>query len=358
MFGNYYPYFAAVLIILYGISAVFIKPKEVAPEIMEIKIGVKDTQNSAKRMEAKIDKIDSEITKETSKKEENYERTQLVADLINHGLISIREVDKSVPDKKFFTVFCRSQGFPQNLPSSIKKKSKDEKSKFMVNYYNLFEKLGFVRLVWNRPYFIIAEDNVYPEKLRNLENLSNYFINKIGLSLIEKWNLVMDYSREHSPRFYKQRQGKENPLDFNMLIVKSNLRDMRYKFIKTNIFDPKLSNELASITKLNKIRIEEDSKIGIKNFVLKSSIYILVLRLETKDRKKILDLEPIFTKSEADGGLGIEKFYDYHQKPKEKIIEILKKKFDDETKVNEYADLIVKNSKQYKEDLTEMGIEV
>jgi len=356
--GDLLPYLTIVAVAFLGIFHVFIKPKEFAPEIKEMRIGVKETQELTKRMEEKINKIDNDITEQSSKKEEKYEKTRFIAELINRGLISIREVDKSVPDKKFFTVFGCFGGFPQTLRNSLKKKSKEEQSKFTINYYEIFEKLGFIRLVWNRPYFVIAEDNVYPEKLRELENLSNYFSNKARLSLTEKWNLLMDYAEKNSPRFYRRRQGKENPLNLNMLIIKSNLRDMRHKFTKINNFNSQFNNELASITKLNRMKIREDEKVGIKNFILKSSIHILILDLGARERKKILELEPIFAKPENEGGLGIEKFYDYHKKPREKIAEILRKKFDDETKINEYVNLIVKNSKQYREDLIEMGIEV
>ena len=56
--------------------------------------------------------------------------------------------------------------------------------------------------------------------------------------------------------------------------------------------------------------------------------------------------------------MGIEHFYDYHKKNRDDIINVLRNKFTDDNKINEYADLIMKNSKQYREDLIKMGIEV
>jgi hypothetical protein len=133
---------------------------------------------------------------------------------------------------------------------------------------------------------------------------------------------------------------------------------MRQKFILKDDFDKTFNNELSAIIKLNKFVTPETEKVEIRKLISQSSLNILVMSLGKADKKKILALEETFKKSESEGGLGIVNFYDYHKKNKGEIKKILKIKFKDTSKIDQYADLIIKNSQDYREDLLELGVEV
>jgi len=364
LFGKY---LTAVIVLIAGMSVlsdVIIKAKD-GNQIDEIDTNVKEHREESKEAnKIIIDKLDSEIEKWDSKKEEIYEKNSLLIDLINEQLIPIQVVDETIPDKKFVTVFCTAEGFSNNLPAHIKQLKDDDSERyrqFRPDYTKIFEKLQFIQLSGRDLYFIIAEDNIYPEKLRNITKLADYLNQKARLLLDEKWNLIMKDAEINSTTFYKNRHDKNNPLNFNMLLIKSNRRDMRHRFKITNDFNPEFIAELASLSNIEKVKskIKENDKIEIKKFVLRSSIKILILKIDKKsDQKKILELESTFRKSEEEGGLGIKYFYDYHKKDREDIVKILKKEFSEEEKITEYTNMIIENSKKYKDDLIKLGIDL
>lgn len=369
IFGQYLPITTILIVGVFVFSEIYQKRRD-DTQFREMIVGEKthhaesrETLQNTKLLNESVQRIEIEIEKDHLKREEKLEKNSLLIDLINEQLIPIQVVDETIQDKKFITVFCALGGFSNNLPDHIKQLQEIDEvqyHQFRPDYRKIFEKIHFVQLTGRHPYFIIAEENIYPEKFRDMSNLSEYLMNKAKLLLDEKWNLIMEDSKTNSPRFYTNRLNKGNPLNFNILLTKVNSRDVRQRFKIQNDFHRGFTSELASLTDAHKVRnkIKENERIEIRKFILRSSIHILILKIHESDRKKILDLEQIFRKPEAEGGLGIKNFYDYHKKEREDIEKILKMKFSKEEKVKEYTTMIIKNSRRYKEDLIELRIDL
>lgn len=307
-----------------------------------------------------VKKIQDEIKKSLPEKEKRFDKTNLLVDLINEQLIPIQVVEKTIIDKKFITVFYSTAGFSTNIPKIIK--DMEDKSEFtsLKEYLKIFDELGFLQLSSGRPtpYFIIAEDNLYPEKLRDINSLADYIFKRANQILINQWNLIMKKAKDANTRFYKLRENTQNPLNFNILVIKASSRNILNRFKIKNDFNPKFITQLTSLSDILKVgeNISRDQKIKIRNFVLKSSIDILILKVPKTDRLKISSLESVFREPKEEKGLGIEHFYDYCMQNREDISDILRTKFSDETKINKYTDMIQRNSKAYKDALIELGV--
>lgn len=115
-------------------------------------------------------------------------------------------------------------------------------------------------------------------------------------------------------------------------------------------FSSNFLKELISVSNIRKIRLNEQDKVSVREFVLKSSLGILILDSPTKEKEKILSLEKNFKEE-----LGITNFYDFTKENENKIKEILGRKLDVET-AEKYAKMIKNRSKRYKEELSLLGI--
>ena len=317
-------------------------------DIMDIKVGVDETKETTKEIKEVVKVIEKEVIKYKPVKNKKYEKTKLLANLINENVISIKTIEKNIADKNFISVLCYQKGFTANKPKNMQMRRK---------YPSIFKNLGFIQLAGVWGYFIIPEENIFPKKLRNLNNLAIYVLHKAKMCLISEWREIMRWAKKGSLRFYRNRTGKANPLNFNMLIMRFNRRNMIHMFLKSNDFNIAFNNELVSLTKLNEVKIRQNDKIKIKNFVLQSSLNILVLGVPNEDKNKLLALEKTFVKPVRNKGLGIKNFYDYHNQNEVDILKIISTKFSP-TKAKEYTDLIFKRSKKYQEALTKLGIKI
>jgi len=340
------------------------------PEIVTAKIPVK-TERDIKIVREKLEVIEQEIKTEKLKVKEKKKENRIIVDLINNNVISLRTLDNNIIDKKFISALCYQAGFnvrsgliSQKIRDKINKNlerkrgGKGIKDPIEINreYPKIFNELGFIRLAGSNPFFIIPQDNIYPKKLREIDEISDYLIKKGSIVVSEEWEKLKEVYKKHDIDFYNEMKNSENPVNFNILIMKINRRDMRQRFILRSDFNKEFNSELSAIINLSKFKTTEQEKISILKLISESSLKILILSLDKSIRDKILELEEEFVKPEQEGGLDIKKFYDYHYKNIEDIKKILRTKFRKEEKIKEYAELIQNNSKDYKQDLMELGI--
>ena len=303
-----------------------------------------------------VQNIETGIKESKVKLEEKKEENRLITDLINENVISVSSLDKKILDKRFITVLCYQIGFKYEISPKLKKLMQTKEVEIKRKYNKIFDEVGFIKLAYTYPFYIIPEDNLFPKSLNNLNKLADYLMKKAKIILAEEWDELRSLHQKHDPNHYQKIKNKANPLNFNILIMKVNRRDMRHKYFIKNDFNKAFISELSTLVKLEKMNILEPEKVQIKELILGSSLKILILSLSESDKKKILELESEFTKPEAEGGLGIKHFYDYYQKDISKLKSILSKKFKTE-KVNEMKiDLIMKNSKDYETDLRKLNI--
>lgn len=319
----------------------------------------------------KLESIEKEIKDEKPKVEEKKRENRILVDLINSNVISLKTLDDNILDKKFISVLCYQAGFnirsglisksiKDKIDEDIMRKRGGKKTKYDIEinreYSKIFEGIGFIKLAGTNPFFIIPQDNIYPEKLRDLDKISDYLIKQGSLIVHEEWIKLKNVYKKHDINFYNQMKERDNPVNFNILIMKINRRDMRQRFILRNDFNKEFSSELSAVVRLDKFKTSQSEKLEIKNIVSQSSLKILILSLHKSEQDKILDLENEFKKPEKEGGLGIVNFFDYHNKNIDTIKKILSKKIKGNKKISEYAELIYNNSRDYKKDLEELGI--
>jgi len=318
-----------------------------------------------------VNKVNASISEERMKKEERRKENRILTELINNNVISVKTLENNILDKKFISVLCYQAGFSvrneiisKKMSDKIrelidnKKKLSEEGIDLSREYPKMFNDVGFIKLAKHNEFYMIPEENIYPEKLRDLTKISDHLIKRGLIVVDDEWNKIKKLHKKHDKDFYNKIKDQDNPINFNILVMRLNRRDMRHKFILRNDFNKEFNSELSSIINLNKFKTSASEKVTIKNIVSQSSLKILILSLDKKIRDKILELEEIFTKPEQEGGLGIVNFYDYHTKDINALKNILKKKFRKEDKIEEYANLIYGNSSEYKEDLIELGIKI
>jgi len=341
-------------------------------EVVTAKIPVK-TEEDISIVKEKLEVIEREIKTEKSKLDERKQENRILIDLINNNVISIRTLDNNILDKKFISVLCYQAGFSvrshliskeidDKIKEDIQRKRDGKRTKYNIDihreYSKIFDELGFIKLAGSNPFFIIPQDNIYPEKLRDINKISDYLIKQGSVIVDEEWKKLKEVYQKQDIIFYNKMKDIRNPVNFNILIMRINRRDMRQRFILRNDFNKYFNSELSVIIRLDKFKTSSSEKVEIKNIISQSSLKILILSLTEKEKEKILALEEIFIKPEGEGGLGIKHFYDYHTKNIETIKKVLRTKFKSEDKIKEYAELIYKNSRDYKEDLIKLGINI
>ncbi|GBE19696.1 hypothetical protein BMS3Abin17_00421 [archaeon BMS3Abin17] len=296
-------------------------------------------QDTQKTVQTYSNEIKEEVKKSNKEKLNRYDSTELLVNLIKNNYISIKEVEKILPNEQFISVFCYPAGGP-TIP-------KDARSSRL--YPELFSDLGFVRLGAN--FFIIPERNLLPKELREIDVLTSHIQEGIIIYSNEEWknNLIKINSTGHKI-MYRNWKNKENPLKYDFLIYKINMAELKHVFVKESSFTNDFLKELASVADIRAIRLNEADKASIKDFILKSSLNILILDLYKKEKDKILSLEKKFKEK-----LGVNTFCDYASEKEKDIAKILKTKFDDISS-KKYAKLIFKRSEKYKEELLKLGI--
>lgn len=318
-------------------------------ELRDVKVSVDKTQDDVKEIKESVTNTETLVKELKPKREIKYVKSQLISGLINENIISLETVKSIIPkDKRFVSVLVYSKGASKNRPVAYKEKRL---------YPKIFKELGFVQLAGVWGFFIIAEENIYPKKLRGLNKLADYLLKAGKLSIIEEWNNIMAFAKKETPIFYRNRKGKDNPLHFNLLIMKTDLNNIRHSYTR-NDFNELFNRELASVAKVNKIKLESEEYTALKSFVFQSSLNILVLGIPIRDRKKLLTLEKQFRKPASKGGLEIKNFYDYHKRNKEDISRIIKSGFKDDETSEKYTDMIIERSKRYEKELRVFGINV
>lgn len=304
------------------------------------------TKESVKKVDNKIDELTVKFEKGSLKREEKYEEsnTKLLTTLFNNSLISEKELENSIGNKKFISVL------------TFQKFDKPKELKLSRLYPKLFEKLGFVRLAGNWGYYIIAEENLYPEELRNLDKLTESLIINSKKYLNEEWDIILSKSKKEHKIFYNNHSKDINPLNFNILISKIDASQMKHGFLKKNSFNPEFATQLSSISDIRKLFLNETQKKKVKEFIFKSSLIILISDFIIPIKEKIESLESEFKKPTKEGGLGIKYFYDYWRVDKDKFKELLSKKINDTNLVEKYSRLIIKRSKRYENSLRKLGV--
>lgn len=341
-------------------------------EVVTAKIPIK-TEEDIEIIKEEVGIVKKEILGNKKKLEEKKKENRILIDLINNNVISVKTLDDNILDKKFISLLCYQAGFNVrsgiiskklsekiNEIAQLKKDKKPIKEEIDISreYEKIFYELGFIKLATHNQFFIIPEDNILPEKLRDLDKISNYLIKQGAIIVSEEWEKIKKAHKKHDIDFYNETKDKDNPVNLNLLIMKINRRDMRHRFILENHFNKEFNLELSTIVRLNKFKTPQSEKVEIKNIISQSSLKILILSIAEKEREKILSLEETFTKSREEGGLGIRNFYDYHLKDIEDIKNILRNKFRSEKKIDKYAEIIYNNSRDYKDDLIELGIDI
>ncbi len=349
-----------ILAIIYIAATAWDKFSEIN-EVKEVKIEPIQFEQISEVRES-VKQIQEVMTENKVKIEKKKKENRLIADLINENVISISSIENKIIDKKFISVLSYQIGFGDELSRKVKEILRNKK-KFGVElhrkYFDIFDKIGFIKLAYSYPFFIIPEDNLFPNSLRDLNKLADYLMKEAQISLSEEWKEIKGLEKKYDPEYYKKIKTKANPLNFNILITKINRRDMRHKYIIKNDFNKEFTGELSTLVKLDNLNLLEPEKVKIHELISASSIKILILSIESPtDKAKILDLEETFKKSEEKGGLGVSYFYDYHNKPTARLESILATKIDNIEKVHKYANIIMKNSKDYEEDLKRLGIKI
>ena len=108
-------------------------------------------QDTQKTVQTYSNEIKEEVKKSNKEKLNRYDSTELLVNLIKNNYISIKEVEKILPNEQFISVFCYPAGGP-TIP-------KDARSSRL--YPLLFSDLSFVRLGAN--FIIIPEINLLPK---------------------------------------------------------------------------------------------------------------------------------------------------------------------------------------------------
>lgn len=277
--------------------------------------------------------LDEEINAKALKKEkkENAKRNEIVATLINKGWISPKRIEKEIEDEKFIMLYIS----PKKIP--LKKRLYPEE----------LEKMGFIRLEVTGKYWVSSERNL-PKKLRDLNVLSEYLLFKSG-----EWvKKEMDELKKENEEEYKKTKGKNSIKNFNILVTKSNLQNLKHRFTQKNSFNPEFKEELISASKIQKLKLSEEEKVKLKKIISKAHLEILLEKIPQPHKIKFNEIEPKLTQK-----LNIRNFYDFRDKNKDDIKSILKSKFNDNLS-EEYAKLLINKSKEFSKALSELGVEL
>lgn len=298
-----------------------------------------EEQKKATEQQKKISEEQTRLIEEVSERQKI--RANLVARLVDHGLISQTDIIKHLEGMDAFILYCYSNPPPVS-----------NKIKIIRQYPSFLNKFGFVRM-GKRSTLFITTTNRLTKRLQNPNALKQWLLRELKEVLKAEWKTQLEKMTEKQKGFLYKRYGQgdySNFLNMDILIFKTRLSGGNIGIINKNILPADFTKLLGRNIKLEKIELEENKKIEVKKFVFESSFQLFFSEIPQEDLNKLLALEAKLKQQ-----LNISNFMEYGEKSSEDIKNVFKSSLD-EPKALEYANLLKTKAKEYEEALKEMGI--
>ncbi len=338
------PFWAGPAIIIIGILQFIDKLtsqkefKATSTSLESIKAGVQDLKKENENLK-KAGEEQKVLMK--GMVEQRSARVNLVAKLVERGLISEDDIFKHLEGKDAFVLYCYANPAPVTAKAQLKR------------LYPVFlQEAGFVRIGRRSSFFVTTVDRLV-KKLQNPNALKKWLLNELNNQLKAEWAAQLQKltPKQLAAIYNKFGQGDYSKyLNMNLLIFKTKLGSGNVGLINKNILPTDFIKLLGPEIKLGQLELGEDKKVEVKKFVFGASFKLLFSEIAQDDLKKLLTLEPTLKQK-----LDITSFMDYIEKAEDDIKKVLLVSFDD-AKATGYAKMLKSGAKEYEEALKEMGI--
>jgi hypothetical protein len=302
--------------------------------------GLKQSNESQKKANEEQLAYIKEMNEKADEKQKT--RMNLVARLMERGLISETDVVKHLEGMDAFILYC----YPNPLPAP------DRNDILRRLYPTFLQSIGFVRMGKRSTFFIITTNRL-TKRLQNPDALKRWLTTALKGLLQEEWNtkLAKLKAKKRSALYERYKDDDYSKhLSMNILIFKTKLGGGNVGIINKNILPSEFTKLIGTDIALDKIKMGEETKIAVKKFVFDSSFQLFFAEIPQDDLKKILKLEPKLKQQ-----LVINSFIDYNEKSADDIKDVFKTTLD-ENKALEYANLLKAKANEYTEALKEMGV--
>ena len=300
---------------------------------------LKKQSEDQKRTSDEQIKLIKEMTQKMG--EQQKARVNLVAKLVDKGLISQADVAKHLEGTDAFILYCYANPAPVS-----------NKVRLTRLYPAFLQKVGFVRM-GRRSSFFITTTNRLTKKLQNPNFLKQWLYKELRGQLEAEWEGQLSKLSDRQKEFLYKRYGEGDYskfLNMNILIFKAKLSGGNIGIIGKNMLPVDFTKLIGTDIKLGKIPMEEEKKVQVRKFVFDSSFFLFFGEIPQDDLKKLLNLE-----SKLKQQLNINSLLDYTQCSVDDIKKVFQSSFD-VSKATEYANLVKSKAKEYEDALKEMGI--
>lgn len=272
-------------------------------------------------------------------------KMNLVAKLLDQGLINPSDVVKHLEGTDLFILYCYAYPVPLPLYTPLKEKLTNRL------YISFLQEIGFVRLPHTTVFIITA--NRLTKKLRTSESLRNWILGRLKEKLEEEANIQLSKLNKKRRDIVNEKYGigkYSNAFNLNVLIFRTKLNQGNIGIINKTIWPDSIMELLGSDVKTDEIKIEEAKKIEVRKFVFESSFELFFSDVPHDDLKKLRKLEPILKEK-----LNINNFLNYTERSVDDIKNVFEQSLDPEKAIL-YSSLLKSRVTEYGQALKEMGI--
>ncbi len=268
-------------------------------------------------------------------------RMNLVARLIERGLISESDVVKHLEGMDAYLLYCYANPPPIASGKDVIKRS----------YPVFLQEAGFVRM-GTRSTFFITTANRLTKKLQNPNTLKRWLLTELKVQLEADWKAQLEKLKAKGSILYERHKDTDFSkfLSMDLLIFKTKLGSGNIGIINKNILPAEFSKLVGTDLKPGKLEIEEGKKIEVKKFIFESSFQLFFAEIPKDDLRKLNKLE-----AKLKHELKINSFIDYTVRSVGDITKIFQESFD-APKALEYSTLLKTKAAEYENALKEMGI--
>ena len=311
-------------------------------DMAELKQSNKEQQKAneeQKRLSEEQIKLTQTLNKNITEKQKV--RMNLVAKLVDKGMVSQTDVVKHFEGIEIFMLYC----YPSRSPIS----NENDKTKRL--YPVFLQSRGFVRMSKVSTFFIITANRL-TKRLQDPNTLKEWLLRELNTQLETEWRTQLEKLRIKGSKTYERYRDEDfsKYLSMDILIFKTKISNGNIGIINKNILPTDFTKMVGIDVKLENIKIEDDKKIEVRKFVLGSSFRLFFTEIPDQDLKKLLKLE-----NKIKEKLSINNIVDYTEKSEEDIKNIFMESFS-EAKALEYAKLLKTQAKEYEDALKEIGI--
>ena len=339
-------WFIGLLVIIVGILQFLDKRAankdftDTAAKLVNDMAGLKQSNESQKKANEEQLAYIKDINEKADVKQKT--RMNLVARLMERGLISQDDIVKHLEGMDAFILYCYANPSP----------APDKKNILRRLYPTFLQSIGFVRMGKRSTFFIITTNRL-TKRLQNPDVLKWWLIGVLKGQLEEEWKGKLANLRTKKRTTLYEKYKNDNfskHLSMNILIFKTKLGGGNIGIINKNILPSEFTKLIGKDISLGKIKMGEETKIAVKKFVLDSSFQLFFTEIPQEDLRKLAKLEPKLKQQ-----LTINSFVDYNEKSVDDIKRVFKTALD-QGKALEYANLLKRKAADYTEALKELGV--